>query len=1248
MTQVPVCYCVHDDYWFLDSSIRSWNSAGPVYVFVSRLAWNGEPGDWERCATVARDAGAAVIVGDWPDEDLHRRAAHQHMRSQGHDVVFTPDGDEVVEPVLLDALLRVASIEVAERVYVHMDTYWKSAEYVIRPREQLTPIVLVDLSKTRHLHIRDFGGGRAFVLGPEHGVLHHLSYAGPNERIQKKVRSWGHRDEVVNGWYERVWLHWDADKLMHDLHPTHPPAYGFAERIPVPDILSAIKIAPAQERTSIEQKVWVKISIVIPLHGGEEDISQCLESLAKFQDLLHEVIVIDNASPDKAAGAAESFDFVRLIVNASNAGFAKACNQGIDAASGDVIVFLNSDTVVSRVGFERLIETLMSSGSIGAAGPFTNECGHNQKIEPTYTSLDTLDLFAEDFANRDVDDVDAPCDMLVGFCLAVRKSVLDEVGGFDESFGLGTFEDNDLCYRIRRAGYRLILSSRAYVHHHGSRTLRRISKTPWNLLTQNDKKFKAKWKDDLESGFASHLPGTQFGRIVFDHAKHPSRRLANAREMARLADISLCMIVKNEERVIGDCLASAKPFFNQIVVVDTGSTDRTKEIIKENGAELYEFPWTDSFSEARNESLNYAKGKWVFWMDADDTLPFLSGMMIQQDALNAPKDITAFIVPVQFVDEGPGAGTRVDHVKLFRNDPRIRFEFRIHEQNLGTIRKVGGNIARSGAVVLHSGYDLSEEGQARKRVRDEKLLKLDLEEHPDHPFVLFNLGMTAHFTNRHEEAIDWLRRSIKVSEPSESHLRKAYALLANSQKALGLHEEALQTVMTGLNAVGEDAELKFQAGLLLAEMKRLAEARQMYESIPSDIGDHFSSIDMAILTFKRFHNLAGVCMLMGDYPAAKQWWLKALESNPSFVPSALDLFSHALDLGDYPTAKSVVDHVRSAVGPCEEWAQIGSKYYETVGGVEGSERFLREAVRRNPYAWGPRIVLSRLLLHANREAEAQEHLEMLDLLGNAEGAFYLGVGATRRGDLNSAFTWMNRAHELNPTHEETIKQMWGLERALEAGEALSIERQALSGGEANANTGLNPQPSDFSPEESWKDLVLKLSHMPPVAHSLVFGRDASNPYYDFLFRLVEQYKPRLVVELGTCTGGSTGYLAAGCPETRVISVDMLQHPETVKRLSVFANVELWTYNTNDRKLREALEKEVAIDILFIDTEHTYGQTSTEFDMYAPLVQPGGLILLDDIKMNGMNRFWDHLEMSKLSLDHLHWSGFGVVRIVNSL
>ena len=185
-------------------------------------------------------------------------------------------------------------------------------------------------------------------------------------------------------------------------------------------------------------------------------------------------------------------------------------------------------------------------------------------------------------------------------------------------------------------------------------------------------------------------------------------------------------------------------------------------------------------------------------MDADDTLPIASGEALLHAALTAPAGIAGFVVPVQFVEEGEGAGTRVDHVKLFRNRPGVGFEGHIHEQILPALRKGGGEIARCGAVVLHSGYDTSPEGQAKKRARDAKLLALDLAARPDHPFVLFNLGMTDHYGGEPEGAVRWLTRCIEVSAPTDLHVRKAYALLALSQRQAGDVEGCLATLHKGL------------------------------------------------------------------------------------------------------------------------------------------------------------------------------------------------------------------------------------------------------------------------------------------------------------------------------------------------------------------------------------------------------------------------------------------------------------------
>lgn len=931
-SRTALAMIVHDDCSFLSASLKSFEGVGDRLVFVSREPWHGEPGDWQKSVQFAADAGATVIEGVWKSEEEHRAAAFRHLKDLGFTHALIPDSDEVIEHGLLDALLKIVESDLADRVYVEWDTYWKDAGHVVRPREGFTPCILVNLERAWNTSLRGFEGGRALLLNESYGVIHHLSYAGSDERILRKISTWGHRDEVVDGWFDRVWKQWDSERFMRNLHPTHPGAYGFIEAIEAPRaLLDAGVEPPARERLALPAR-WPSVSIVIPLHGGEADIERCLEAMTEYPSLLHEVIVVDNASPDGAADKAD--ELCKRLPNGrvfrleENRGFAAGCNHGFAFSAGEVVIYLNSDAVMPRSGLIRLVQSLMASGSIAAAGPLSNSVGHHQLTATTYTSFDTLDCFADEFAQRQAADTDV--DMLVGFCLAVRRQAIEEVGGFDEGFGLGTFEDNDLCYRLRRAGWRLVISQRAFVHHEGSMTLRRIVPEPGSLLAKNHARYLAKWKEDIELGYATSLSGLSPERISFDPSREPRGFWDEVKRLRDQAQVTLCMIVRDEERVLDECLRTASPFFSQVIVVDTGSTDATKEIVLRRGAELREIPWPNSFAEARNESLRGAKGRWIFWMDADDTLPSLSGMAILKAAIKADPGVSGFVLPVRFVDEGPHSGVQVDHVKLFRNLPGLEFEGRIHEQILPSLRCLmpKGAIARLDAYVLHSGYDTSPEGQAKKNARDRQLLSLDLEERPGHPFVLFNLGMTAHYSEEHEEAISWLDKCLSASGQGESHVRKAYALKGISLRRLDRNEEAIKVFTKGIQEVGEDPELQFQLGHLFAELGRSQEAKEHYLAcLEADSSSAFTSFDRGIQGFKTMHNLAAVHVTLRDYEGARNWFLAALQQAPEFLPSAFALFDSALDVGDWHTAEAMLAHVVRISGPGESSEKMRQKLH---------------------------------------------------------------------------------------------------------------------------------------------------------------------------------------------------------------------------------------------------------------------------------------------------------------------------------
>ena len=520
-------------------------------------------------------------------------------------------------------------------------------------------------------------------------------------------------------------------------------------------------------------------------------------------------------------------------------------------------------------------------------------------------------------------------------------------------------------------------------------------------------------------------------KVADQYAERIKELTSGASREPKRKTISLCMIVKNEERVIGECLKSVQGVFDEIIVVDTGSTDRTPEICKEFGVTLRHFPWTDSFSEARNESMRDAKGDWIFWMDADDTLPPGAGEILRQNAMSAPPEVHAFVVPVQFLDEGASGGTRVDHVKLFRNLPGLKFKFRIHEQILESLRAHGGQIARSSAHVVHSGYDTSPEGQARKRERDWKLLMLDLKENPNHPFVLFNIGMTVHYVKDHKEAVRWLRRCLKHSVNDESHVRKAYSLLGVSLREMGQIDKAIETFELGLKAAPSDPDLHFQLALTQANIGEFPKAKANYLlALEADPSGHFSSFDIGILGYKTHHNLGSVEAALGNYAEAVRWLEQALVTSPDHLSSAFATFDLALENQDWHRATRMLNHILDRAGASDDWAKMSGRYSEVREGKSSAIALLGRMASDFADSPWPKMELCRRLLAEGHTRQAEPMLHELERSGVAEAAYCLGILRMSEGGFELALRHMELALQLNPGHEDTARQVSGLRKLI--------------------------------------------------------------------------------------------------------------------------------------------------------------------------------------------------------------------------
>lgn len=214
----------------------------------------------------------------------------------------------------------------------------------------------------------------------------------------------------------------------------------------------------------------------------------------------------------------------------------------------------------------------------------------------------------------------------------------------------------------------------------------------------------------------------------------PLRRLA---ELDRQRPtISACMIVKDEEALLPRCLCSVQSLADEIIVVDTGSTDRTREIARDFGALVLEFPWRGDFSSARNESIRHATKDWILIIDADEELPAEDLPAIRFFVEQPDIRILSLSVFNKSLETGQ-VSSFLPSTRLFRRDLNLRYYGIVHNR-LNVPPEIP--ITRCPARVFHYGYDLSVDALEKKKVRTRALLEKQLADHPDDVYANFNMA----------------------------------------------------------------------------------------------------------------------------------------------------------------------------------------------------------------------------------------------------------------------------------------------------------------------------------------------------------------------------------------------------------------------------------------------------------------------------------------------------------------------------
>jgi len=760
-------------------------------------------------------------------------------------------------------------------------------------------------------------------------------------------------------------------------------------------------------------------SIIILTFNQLEYTKKCIKSLQKYTSEPHEIIFVDNASTDSTvnwlkARLKENKNY-KLIENKENFGFAKGCNQGIEASQGEFILLLNNDVVVSKDWLPGLLNCLNHAPDVGIVGPMTNNIsGLQHVIDDEYRIVNDLDKYAAEF-KEEHHHRRIPLRRIVGFCMLFKRSLVNQIGVLDESFGTGNFEDDDFCLRAALEGYKNYIAGDVFIHHYGSRSfignkidynatmssnrktidkkwtlslsspggkklavlkavelavehyqkgeidqavealINCIKLTPgakgiyyemcrmfiesqkyseaWEVIetmpdaAKNDLKglvyagyakeglemddealayadkmlsqnknyppalnlkgvlaFKKGEKDKSQNYFKKAIeadPGygeayTNLGVLFWGRDKKDealayvkkgfvlsptipdvsstyysvisslntySDAEADFREtsqlypgnkniaflyieiliqlgrfdiaMLRIEDaialfgmdegilqaaltvrekigplqiekssskstLSLCMIVKDEDKHLVRCLRSVRDIVDEMIVVDTGSIDKTKAIAKVFGAKVFDFPWTGDFSAARNHSLDQVTGDWVLLLDADEVISPLDHKRLLKIIKERKKEFIAFDIITRnylgisgtagwmendgaYPQEEKGVGwAESNKVRLFRNNNLIRFENPVHELIESSLHKAGIPIEKCDIPVHH--YGRLDQNKLMAKGRDYYLLgRKKLEERGSGDYVaLRELAVQAGELGIFDEAIDLWQRALSV------------------------------------------------------------------------------------------------------------------------------------------------------------------------------------------------------------------------------------------------------------------------------------------------------------------------------------------------------------------------------------------------------------------------------------------------------------------------------------------------------
>ncbi|MCP5464785.1 MAG: glycosyltransferase [Deltaproteobacteria bacterium] len=443
----------------------------------------------------------------------------------------------------------------------------------------------------------------------------------------------------------------------------------------------------------------------------------------------------------------------------------------------------------------------------------------------------------------------------------------------------------------------------------------------------------------------------------------------------RKPSVSICYITKNEESCLAESLRSVKDHADEIIVLDTGSHDKTKEIAKEWGAKVFDFEWQNDFALARNHSLVHATGEWVLVLDADEVLSEKAWAEIQHLLLNASY-LEYYLVQTTYTNastilrwkandiaekeaEGYKGYFESPLVRLFRNTPKIKFFGAVHEHAAHEDSKVVPCLTK--IRIHHYGKFRDEERMQDKANLYKAIGEKKLADMPEEPHAFYEMAVQNWELEQMDDVEDLLLKAIEL-DPNHMDAQVAYACFLQQEAR---YPDALEQFAKVIALKPEHAEAHFFLSSVLIELKKYDLALQMLQKAKA-LGFH-NEVALAL-------NEGMVALNVKDFAKAIEIFKNALRFNDEFEPVLSNLALAYLKAQDFQNATEVANKLLKA----HPQSFVAYKYLGEIafnlGHIQQAQDNFRKASELNPNAQDVKVQLL-ICCHVLKESNELQKIE---------------------------------------------------------------------------------------------------------------------------------------------------------------------------------------------------------------------------------------------------------------------------------